>query len=115
MRELAALRHEAAQLLGYANHAEWVLEVKMAKNPREVEAFLRDLEDKLRPLGLEERKRLLELKREEHEKRGLAQDDTFYLWDYRYYDRLFVEKTLDLGASTPSTFSSLFPSCSSAG
>ncbi|GAA5841937.1 hypothetical protein JCM9279_003161 [Rhodotorula babjevae] len=96
MRELAALRHEAAQLLGYANHAEWVLEVKMAKNPREVDAFLRDLEDKLRPLGLEERKKLLELKREEHEKRGLAQDDTFFLWDYRYYDRLFVEKTLDL-------------------
>ncbi|BGP49741.1 metalloendopeptidase [Rhodotorula kratochvilovae] len=96
MRELAARRHEAAVLLGYKNHAEWVLEVKMAKNPSEVHAFLADLEEKLRPLGLAEREKLLELKRQEHEKRGLPRDDTFWLWDYRYSDRLYVEKTLDL-------------------
>lgn len=71
----------------------------MAKTPAEVMSFLEDLETKLRPLGLKEREELLELKRAEHEKRGLPADERFNLWDYRYYDRLFVEKTLDLGAS----------------
>lgn len=71
----------------------------MAKTPAEVNAFLADLEQKLRPLGLKERDELLELKRAEHERRGLAPDDKFNLWDYRYYDRVFVEKALDLGAS----------------
>ncbi|GAA5990167.1 hypothetical protein JCM10908_005855 [Rhodotorula pacifica] len=96
LSEITRLRDEAAKLLGYKNHAEWVLEVKMAKTPAEVNAFLADLEAKLRPLGLKEREELLELKRAEHEKRGLPRDDKFNLWDYRYYDRVFVEKTLDL-------------------
>lgn len=96
LSEITRLRDEAAKLLGYKNHAEWVLEVKMAKTPAEVNAFLTDLEQKLRPLGLKERDELLELKRAEHERRGLAPDDKFNLWDYRYYDRVFVEKALDL-------------------
>ncbi|GAA5998615.1 metalloendopeptidase [Rhodotorula paludigena] len=99
LREMVSLRNEAARLLGYANHAAWVLEIKMAKTPDAVDAFLADLEHKLRPLGLAERERLLALKREEHQRRGLpksADDDQFFLWDYRYYDRLFVERELDL-------------------
>ncbi|POY73392.1 hypothetical protein BMF94_3730 [Rhodotorula taiwanensis] len=96
LSEITKLRDEAAKLLGYKNHAEWVLEVKMAKTPAEVMSFLEDLETKLRPLGFKEREELLELKRAEHEKRGLPADERFNLWDYRYYDRLFVEKTLDL-------------------
>ncbi|KAG0655179.1 hypothetical protein C6P46_001105, partial [Rhodotorula mucilaginosa] len=77
LSEITRLRDEAAKLLGYKNHAEWVLEVKMAKTPAEVNAFLADLEQKLRPLGLKERDELLELKRAEHELRGLAPDDKF--------------------------------------
>ncbi|KAJ8293989.1 Thimet oligopeptidase [Rhodotorula toruloides] len=96
LSDIVKLRHEAAQLLGYKNHAEWVLEVKMAKKPSEVHAFLEDLESKLRPLGLKERETLLALKKEECEQRGWPFDDKFNLWDYRYYDRLHVEKTLDL-------------------
>lgn len=101
LSEIVKLRDEAAKLLGYANHAAWVLEVKMAKSPAEVQSFLSDLETKLRPLGLEERKQLLAMKQKEHEERGLPKDDQFNLWDYRYYDRLYTEKTLDLGAFLP--------------
>uniref|UniRef100_A0A0K3C5I1 BY PROTMAP: gi/342319282/gb/EGU11231.1/ Metallopeptidase MepB [Rhodotorula glutinis ATCC 204091] n=2 Tax=Rhodotorula toruloides TaxID=5286 RepID=A0A0K3C5I1_RHOTO len=96
LSDIVKLRHEAAQLLGYKNHAEWVLEVKMSKKPSEVHAFLEDLESKLRPLGLKERETLLALKKEECEQRGWSFDGKFNLWDYRYYDRLHVEKTLDL-------------------
>ncbi|GAA5981288.1 hypothetical protein JCM11641_005633 [Rhodosporidiobolus odoratus] len=96
LKEIVELRHKAVRLLGYESHAAWTLEVKMAKTPLEVDAFLADLEDKLRPLGLEERKKLLALKKEEHEKRGWEVDDEFYLWDYRYYDRLYTERHLTL-------------------
>ncbi|KFI23906.1 oligopeptidase A [Nitrosococcus oceani] len=43
MEEILALRHEAAQLLGFANHAECSLATKMAGNPQQVLDFLNDL------------------------------------------------------------------------
>ncbi|BGP17854.1 hypothetical protein JCM10213_008348 [Rhodosporidiobolus nylandii] len=96
LKEIVELRQKAAELLGYENHAAWTLEVKMAKTPSEVDSFLKDLETKLRPLGEQEREKLLALKKEEHEKLGLPADEAFNLWDYRYYDRLFTEQHLSL-------------------
>ena len=55
-----------------------------------------DLEQKLRPVGLKDRETLLALKKEEHDAKGLPFDGEFYLWDYRYYDRKFIEQSLDL-------------------
>ncbi len=49
MAEIAALRREQAQLLGYANYAELSLVPKMADSPAEVLAFLRDLGRRARP------------------------------------------------------------------
>jgi Zn-dependent oligopeptidase len=39
---------------------------------------------------------LLEMKRKEHERLGFEFDGNFYLWDYRYYDRKYIEETLSL-------------------
>lgn len=61
--------------------------------------FLDDLEEKLKPVGAKERETLLALKKEEHEASGIPFDGEFYIWDYRYYDRVFIEKTLDLDDS----------------
>ncbi len=36
------------------------------------------------------------MKKEEHDEKGLPFDGEFYLWDYRYYDRKYIEKKLDL-------------------
>jgi Zn-dependent oligopeptidase len=58
--------------------------------------FLTDLEQRLRPLGSEERETLLQLKAEELKTKGEPFDGEFYIWDYRYYDRLYLEKTLSL-------------------
>ncbi|KDQ54212.1 hypothetical protein JAAARDRAFT_135927, partial [Jaapia argillacea MUCL 33604] len=90
------LRRRIAKLLKYQTWADYVTEVKMVKTSKNVEEFLADLEQKLRPVGLLDRERLLALKKEEHEKKGLAFDGEFYLWDYRYYDRVYIEHTLDL-------------------
>jgi peptidyl-dipeptidase Dcp len=43
LRRIAALRLERAKLLGYANHAAYVLEQNMAKTPEKVNEFLAQL------------------------------------------------------------------------
>ncbi len=49
MRELLALRHEEAALLGYKSYAELSLVPKMADTPRQVAEFLRELAIRARP------------------------------------------------------------------
>ena len=49
IQEILALRHEEAQLLGYANYAEVSLASKMAQSPAEVMTFLHDLAKRARP------------------------------------------------------------------
>lgn len=94
--EIIKLRRKAANLLGYENWAEWILEVKMAKSSKNVMDFLNDLLKQLKPIGMAEREKLLQIKKEECEANGLAFDGKLALWDYRYYDRLYVEKACSL-------------------
>jgi oligopeptidase A len=54
IEKIIALRHEAAQLLGFANAAEESLATKMATSPQEVLDFLRNLAAKARPRAREE-------------------------------------------------------------
>jgi oligopeptidase A len=51
MRELIALRQEAAQLLGHASYADVSLVPKMARNPAEVNTFLHDLAVRAKPFA----------------------------------------------------------------
>lgn len=60
IEKIVALRHEAAQLLGFANAAEESLATKMATSPEVVLDFLRDLAARARPVA---RKELEELRR----------------------------------------------------
>jgi oligopeptidase A len=52
--ELLPLRHELAQLLGFENYAEYALATRMAKNTRQVLAFLEDLARRCLPAGRRE-------------------------------------------------------------
>jgi len=54
IERILALRHEAAQLLGFRNAAEESLATKMATSPETVLAFLRDLAARARPLAQRE-------------------------------------------------------------
>lgn len=58
--------------------------------------FLDDLEKKLKPVGIKDRETLLALKQKDHTERGLPFDGNFYIWDYRFYDRKYIESSLDL-------------------
>ncbi|KAM7197285.1 hypothetical protein V8F33_005713 [Rhypophila sp. PSN 637] len=91
-KEAILLRDEAARLLGYPDHASFIIEDKMAKTPKTVWDFLGDLRTRLAPGGAKEVEHLLELKKKDHEERGLPFDGNYYLWDHRFYDRLLVEK-----------------------
>ncbi|KAH0586330.1 hypothetical protein H2248_007575 [Termitomyces sp. 'cryptogamus'] len=90
------LRRKIAKLLGYKTWADYITEEKMVKSGHNVDDFLNDLENKLRPVGIKERAILLALKKKEHEEKGIPFNGEFYIWDYRYYDRKYTEETLEL-------------------
>ncbi|KAM9098508.1 thimet oligopeptidase [Sarcophilus harrisii] len=85
LRELVDLRAQKSSLLGFNTHADYVLEMNMAKTSQDVATFLDELAQKLKPLGEEERAVILELKKKECEKRGLDFDNQINAWDMRYY------------------------------
>ena len=61
--EILALRHEAAQLLGFASSAELSLVDKMAGSPARVLGFLRELAAKARPVAERELRALADFAR----------------------------------------------------
>jgi oligopeptidase A len=79
MEEILALRHEAAQLLGFASFAERSLETKMASNPEQVLQFLHDLAD--RSLA----RARIELSDVEAFARDLGVNEALQAWDIPYY------------------------------
>ena len=85
LTELCRLRNEKALLLGYPDHATFVLEVRMAKSPLAVMPFLTALAAKLKPLREAERAVMLDLKKKEKEASGGEEfDGQLNGWDFRY-------------------------------
>ena len=78
IEELLALRHEEAQLLGYANFGEVSLVPKMANSPQEVITFLRDLAQRARPYA---EKDVQELRQFAREHLGLSDPQP---WDWTF-------------------------------
>ena len=76
---IVALRHELAQLLGYANFAEVSLVPKMAKSPAEVLAFLDDLARRARPFAEKDAAELREFARSELQLHDLQAWDLAYV------------------------------------
>ncbi|EPT05216.1 Metalloprotease [Fomitopsis schrenkii] len=93
--KMLGLRRKIAGMLGYATWADYVTEVKMAKNAKTVVEFLDDLEQKLRPIGARERTTLLALKQEEHAAHGYPFDGELYMHDFWYYSRRLIERELE--------------------
>ena len=79
MAEELALRHELAQLLGFASYADKSLATKMAQSPSQVIDFLNDLAKRARPQG---EKELAQLRAFAKEHYGL---DELNPWDLTYY------------------------------
>ncbi len=78
IERIMALRHEAAQLLGFANAAEESLATKMAGSPTEVMEFLHDLAARAKPVAQQELASLREFARTE------LKLDNLESWDIGY-------------------------------
>ncbi len=76
--QIATLRAQRAELLGYNSHAHFVLEERMAESPENVTRFLNDLLEKAKPKALEQFNQLKDFA----EKDGITD---FQKWDNAYY------------------------------
>jgi peptidyl-dipeptidase Dcp len=79
IQSLAALRAERAAILGYKNHAAYVLEESMAKTPEQVNRLLEQLWKAALPVAKQEAKDLQAKIKSEGHNFELAS------WDWRYY------------------------------
>lgn len=81
LKEAIALRDQAAKLLGYASHADFITDDRMAKSSAEVKRFLADLKGKLTARRDADYALMTELKRAE------TKDPAAVLqpWDIAYY------------------------------
>jgi thimet oligopeptidase len=82
LSEMVRLRDEAAKMLGYKNHAEIILEDRMAKTPEAVMEFIGRVRGKLEGKAADERRELLDLK---NSMEGKASDGVLNPWDVNYY------------------------------
>uniref|UniRef100_A0A671L221 Neurolysin, mitochondrial-like n=1 Tax=Sinocyclocheilus anshuiensis TaxID=1608454 RepID=A0A671L221_9TELE len=94
LEQLIELRARLAKLLGFSSHANYVLEMTMAKNSENVAQFLDELYKRLRPVGEQERHYLLSLKHADCERRGLEFDGQLHAWDMPYYMNQVVTEGL---------------------
>ncbi|MFN3603512.1 MAG: M3 family metallopeptidase [Leptonema sp. (in: bacteria)] len=84
IKRILELRYERANLLGYRNHCEYVLEERMAKTPEKVMNFLEELYQNSYPKAIKE---LNDLK--EWIRIHLKEDIELQPWDLRFYSEQY--------------------------
>ncbi len=110
IKKIVNLRLKEAQLLGYNNFAQYVLEERMAESPEKVDNFLEVLHNASRPFALKE----IEAVKNFARKNGL--EDELMPWDFSYYseklknttfgfDEEMVKPYFELGNVTQGIFS----------
>ena len=92
LEEIVTLRQKQAELLSYENHAAYIQEVRMAKDPGTVKQFLNDLGAKMLPLWKEEQDVMMRMKEDEAKELGFEFDGKLNFWDFRYYMTMVEEK-----------------------
>ena len=90
LKSVVRLRHERARLLGYAGHAAYVLEERMAETPAGVESFLERIWSVSRPAAEHEVKRLQEFAVEE-----AGGPERLMPWDFGFYSEKLKKKLYD--------------------
>lgn len=88
--DIVKLRNERAQLLGYKNHAAFVLEERMAQNPEKVFDFLNDLLSKAKPAAEKEFAELTAYAKK------LDVIDHLEKWDGSYYSEKLKQERFNL-------------------
>lgn len=90
IKKIVRLRHERANLLGYATHAHFVLEERMAQTPEQVHQFLHELLEKAKPAAQKEFEKLTAFAKVTD---GLNQLEK---WDAAYYTEKLKQQRFNL-------------------
>ena len=90
MDDILRIRHELANLVGFANFAEYSLATKMADTPKRVLDFLNDLVDKSKAAAAEEVADL------EAYAASLGHEGTLESWDLTYYSEKLRQNKYDI-------------------
>ncbi|WP_339657521.1 M3 family metallopeptidase [uncultured Maribacter sp.] len=88
--EIAKLRFERANLLGYRAHAHFVLEERMAETPEKVHSFLNEMLEKAKPAAEREFYQLEEFAKK------LDGIDRLEKWDSSYYSEKLKQELFNL-------------------
>lgn len=90
IRKIVALRYQKAQMLGYSNHAKYVLEERMAKNPQEILELCTQLMNRANIAAKKEV--------DEMQKIVAAEGNNFKIepWDWWYYTEKVRKNKFDL-------------------
>ena len=93
VKRIVDLCREEAQIMGYKNYADYVLEERMAKNKENVYQLLRQLIEAYKPTALKELEAIRAMARE-------LEGDDFELmpWDTGYYSNKLQEKLYNINS-----------------
>jgi mitochondrial intermediate peptidase len=90
--ELLSARHDLAKLLGFEGYAHLMFEGRLASSPEDVQLFLHDLSQFVRPMAEGESNTLLERKiREERDEQS-----QLFAWDRSYYMGVVKSSTSEI-------------------
>lgn len=87
---IVVLRHKRAKLLGYENHASYVLEERMAKSPEAVFNFLEDLKGPSREAAVKDLQEVKDFAAKE-----CAFTQELMPWDFAYYSNKLKKAKYD--------------------
>lgn len=88
--KIVKLRYERAQLLGFETHADFVLQERMAKSPKNVMSFLDEILTKAKPAAQKEFDQLKAFAKETDD------IEDFQKWDQAYYSEKLKQEKFDL-------------------
>ncbi len=89
VKKIVTLRHERAELLGFKSHADYVLEQRMAQNPKTVHDFLEEIYQVALPAAQKEIEEIKAIAKR------LDNIEEIQSWDTAYYSEILKKEKYD--------------------